>query len=198
MKDFREIQQRMSFGSRHGGSKGGGGDSAGDEAKPSGFDFDLQLPTPSARRATAITTISGTIAVIVGGEKKIVEVKPLKANLGKTLDDPALKAVGVNVEIVNPSKPAKPKSGLSFGPDTSKGVTLILSGNLDEIASISILDASGKKLNNGSMWHDSGGTRTINYGLEKPLADSTVMQIEVWPGQKIITVPVELKDLKLP
>jgi hypothetical protein len=48
------------------------------------------------------------------------------------------------------------------------------------------------------MWSDSGGSRTINYGLEKPLADDTVLQIEVWPGQKTLTVPIALKDVKLP
>src|SRR5205823_10898934 len=94
MKDFREIQQPMSFG-RHRGADSGDSD----EAKPSGFDFDLRLPTPSARAAKSIKQISGTVAVLVGGEKKIVEVKPLKANLGKTIDDPALKTVGVSAKI---------------------------------------------------------------------------------------------------
>ena len=38
----------------------------------------------------------------------------------------------------------------------------------------------------------------ISYELDKNLADDMVLQLEVWPGQKTVTVPIELKDIKLP
>src|SRR5689334_8294275 len=60
--------------------------------KPSGFDIELKLPTPPARAARSIKTVAGSLVVLVGGEKKVVEVKNIKANLGKAIDDPALKS----------------------------------------------------------------------------------------------------------
>jgi hypothetical protein len=199
MKEMREIRKPMSFGNRN-------------EAKTTGFDFDLDLPTPSARSAKSIN-VSGTFQVVVGGEKKVVEVKPIKASLGKTVDDPALKAVGVTVEIVDPGTPAggasaspaappprakKRSAHASISPDATQGLSLMLSGKLDEIAQIDILDAAGKKLNNGSMSQETGGKRLINYGIDGGLPKDAVLHIEVWPGQKTLTVPFELKDVKLP
>jgi hypothetical protein len=48
------------------------------------------------------------------------------------------------------------------------------------------------------MRNDDGGKRTVSYFLEKTLSDDMALQLEAWPGQKTITIPIELKDLKLP
>ena len=93
---FDEIREPQTFGSGFGNKK--------EEPKPTGFDVTLKLPTPAARSAKTIKSVIGSIEVLVGGEKKIVSVKPLKSNLGKTIDDPALKSLGVTVELVDPAK----------------------------------------------------------------------------------------------
>jgi hypothetical protein len=165
------------------------------QPKPTGFDFDLRLAATSARGAKTIKQLSGSLQVIVGGEKKVVEVKQLKKNVGKTIDDPALKAVGVTFELVDP---AKRGLGAMILSEAGKSVTAILTGKMDEIAEVRIIDASGEKLNHGSMWSDGDGKRTITYDVEKDLSDDMTLQIEVWPGQKTITVPIEMKDVKLP
>ena len=77
-------------------------------------------------------------------------------------------------------------------------MTAQISGKADALADVSIVDASGEQLNQGSMWTDDGGVRTVTYDLEKPLPDDASLQLEVWPGQKTVTVPFELKDVKLP
>ncbi len=182
MNDFQEIREPMNFGDRS-------------QPKRTGFDFDLTLPTPSARQATTLKTVSGSLELLVGGTKKVVVVKPIKASLGKTIEDPALKAVGVTFEIIDPAKKGK---GDFFGPDTSKGVTVQISGNINEIANIDIVDSAGKKLNNGEMSQEEGGKRLINYGIDGALPSNAALHIEVWPGQKTITVPFEIKDVKLP
>jgi hypothetical protein len=48
------------------------------------------------------------------------------------------------------------------------------------------------------MWSDELGKRSITYDLEEPLTDDAILELEVWPGQKTITVPFEFKDIKLP
>lgn len=172
-----------------------------DEPKPTGFDFDLKLPTPSARSAKSMS-LKATMQVLVGGEKKIITVKPIKANLGKTLDDPALAAVGVKITLVDPAKGAGTGTvGRLMGIGSPKGVTLHIVGDPDAIASVEIVDASGKRASHDSMSRSKTGVtneKTITYFLDKPPTDDLALNIEVWPGQKRITVPIELKDVQLP
>jgi len=180
---FEEVREIQTFGM----------DDA--KPKPTGFDIELTLPTVSARGAKTIKQVSGSVQVLVGGEKKVVQVKQLKKSIGKAVEDPALKALGVTFTLVDPSKAGA--GAMIFG-DKDKSMTAEISGNSDAIAEVSIVDASGEKLNQGSMWNDAGTKRIVTYDLEKTLSDDMTLQIEVWPGQKTLTVPIELKDVKLP
>jgi hypothetical protein len=170
--------------------------------KPTGFDVELKLPTPPLRSARTIN-VTGELQVLVGGEKKIISVKPIQQNLGKAVDDAALKSLGVSFALIDPSKPASPSAGGLIaralrGGDTGKSLTVQISGNIPAIASIAIVDSSGKNLNQGAYWSDDKGVRTMTYDLEKPLPADASLQLEVWPGEKAITIPIELKDVKLP
>lgn len=179
--NYQDVREPMSFGM------------SDNAPKPTGFDIDLKLQTPSARNAKLIKQIAGEIKVIAGGEKKVIEVKQLKQKWGKTIDDPALKALGVTFQLVDPAKP----QGMMMG-DPQSSVPAIISGKPDAIAEVRIVDASGEKLNSGSSWNDENNTRKIVYSLDKPLADDMVMQIECWVGEKTVTVPIDLKDVNLP
>jgi hypothetical protein len=154
---FEDIREPMSFGFDE------------NKPKPSGFDIELKLPTPSARSAKAIKQISGSVQVLAGGEKKVIEVKKLKSSAGKAVDDPVLKQLGVSFTLLDPSKAAP--GGMMMMGEKDKSVT---------------------------SWSDQGDKRVITYFLEKTLSDDMALQIEVWPGQKTIRVPIELKDVKLP
>lgn len=184
LKGFDDIRQRMTFGNHN-----------EDKPKPTGFDFTLTLPTPSARAAKTVS-ISATLEVLAGGEKKIVEVKDIKGHLGKTIEDPALKAVGVSFQILDPAE----QTGSGFRPsaNANKDVVALISGKVEALASVHIVNKAGKKLNNSAMWSDDGNNRTITYECNEPLPADAVLQLEVWPGQKTVTVPIELKDVKLP
>src|SRR5262249_22285956 len=94
--NFEEVREPQSFGM----------DGQQPSAKPSGFDFELKLPTLPARAAKSIAQVSAAMQVLVGGEKKIVEVRQIKKNFGKTIDDPALKTLGITFELTDPSKRA--------------------------------------------------------------------------------------------
>jgi hypothetical protein len=166
--------------------------------KPTGFDIDVKLPTLSARSAKTIKLIKGEMQILIGGDKKVVEVKGIKANYGKPIPDPALKAVGVTITVVDPSKRGAGGTVGFGGGDPNKSVSLSISGNADAVADVSIVNAAGTKLNQGSMSSGDAKSKSITYDLQEPLVDDTVLQIEVWPGQKTVKVPFELKDVKLP
>jgi hypothetical protein len=191
---FREVREAQGF-------------SRPDQPKPSGFDVDLKLPTPSARNAKSIKVIAGMLEVLVGGEKKIVQVKQLKSNMGKAVDDPALKALGVTFTLIDPnnrSMKAKLGGAILGGGNPNKSVSAEITGNIDALADVRIVDAKGEKLSRSSMWSDDplpaggGRKRSITYDLENPLPDDAILELEVWPGQKTVTVLFEFRDLKLP
>lgn len=171
----------------------------GNAPKPTGFDFELKLPTPSARSAKTIKLIKGEMQVLVGGEKKIVQVKSIKQNFGKTLDDPALKQANITLTLIDPKAPSARgmMNMMMGGGDANKRLSIVVSGELSALGEVKVMDG-GEKINPGSFWGDDNGKRSITYDLEKPLPDNAVLEIEVWPGQKKITVPFELKDVKLP
>ena len=160
--------------------------------KPTGFDLDLKLPTPTARSAKSLKMLSGQFQVIIGGEKKEIEVKSIKTHIGKPLDDPALKAAGITFTITDPAKAEM------SGGEKGKDLPVTIAGDLAALGEVTIADASGEKLNNGSMWNDMGGKRSISYSLNKVLPADAVLKIEVFPGQKKVTVPFEIKEVKLP
>jgi hypothetical protein len=180
---FQDIQEPMSFGMGE------------NKPKPTGFEVELRLPTPSARGAKTIKQVSGSVSVLVGGEKKVVQFKQIKQNLGKAVEDPVLKQMGVTVKLLDPSK-APP--GMMMMGEKDKSLNVEFTGNFDALAEVNIVDASGEKVSQGSMRNDDGGKRTVSYFLEKTLSDDMALQLEAWPGQKTITIPIELKDLKLP
>jgi hypothetical protein len=182
-EQFQDIQEPMRFGMDE------------NKPKPTGFEVELKLPTPSARGAKSIKQVSGSVSVLVGGEKKVVQVKKLKSGLGKAVEDAALKQVGVTVTLVDPGK-AGPMAMMMGEKD--KSVTAELSGNIDAIAEVSIVNVAGDKQSQGSMFNDDGPKRVVTYFLENNLSDDMALQIEVWPGQKTLTIPIELKDVTLP
>jgi hypothetical protein len=179
--------------------------------KPTGFDVDLKLPTPAARSAKSIKVVAGNLVVLVGGEKKVIEIKPIKSHIGEPIDDPALKALGVSFTLIDPSARSMKQKiggaiiGSSVGGKRDRSVSAEIVGNIDAIAQVTIVDPSGKKLSGSSMWSDEpnpagggGGKRSITYNVDKPLPADATMQIEVYPGQKTVPVVFELKDIKLP
>ena len=113
-----------------------------------------------------------------------------RLSLGKAVEDPALKSLGVTFTLVDPSR--RTGSAKMFGGPADKSVSATIAGNIDAIASVSIVDAAGKKLSNSAMWTDEPAARNVSYQLDAALPADAALQIEVWPGQKTLTVPFEL------
>jgi hypothetical protein len=173
----------------------------GDDAKkpkPTGFDVEVRLHTPPARSAKTIS-VRGEMQVLAGGEKKVVRTRDLKKMVGKTVDDPALKAVGVTITVLDPAKPSL-DAVIFGGGKGGKSVPLQLAGSLDAIAELRFVDDKGKSINEGSMSRSDqpADKKTITYELSNPLDEGTTLEVEVWPGQKAVKVPFGLQDVKLP
>jgi hypothetical protein len=191
-EQFREVREPESF--------GGFGDRE-KKPKPTGFDVDVRLSTVPARQAKTLRVVHGEMVVLAGGEKKIVAVKSIPQHYNKPIEDAALKAVGVTFTMLDPEKKAADLGVIILGGgDRKKSVPVQITGNVDAIASVKFVDKSGQDLGQGSMSQNGqpADKRTITYELSQPVSDDVTLQIEVWPGQKIVKVPFELKDVKLP
>jgi hypothetical protein len=156
-----------------------------EEKKKTGtFDATIGLTLPP-RKATAIKSLKGEFQVLAGGEEKVVTLTKLKSMQGKPLADPALKAAGITGTVAKAS-----------GDDPALAIDY--KGSTDAIKEVEILDASGKSVSSGRFSSGFGDQQTVNYMLNKPLDDAMTMKIHLIVGQKAVTVPFELKDVKLP
>lgn len=166
-------------------------DFGGDKKDHKWLDVDLSLPASPARSATTIKTLEASVDLLTGGEEKTIEVTDIPSHYGKALEDPALKAIGLAITLKAPAK-AKEAQG-----PAGKEVAMEIKGD-PALAKIEIVDAKGERISNGSMWNDVEGVRTISYYVEDKLPVDAKVKITCWPGQKRVTVPIKLSEIKLP
>jgi len=152
-----------------------------------GFDMELYLGIPS-RKATQIKALRGEFQVMAGGEEKTVSVTKLKSLMGKSIEDPALKAAGLTIKVLDPEKQGE-------GANT---LALELKGNINAMKKGEILDAAGKSFSDGNFSMGSESEQTTTYSLSRPLDDAMMLKLHLVVGQKAVTVPVDLSDLALP
>jgi len=155
-----------------------------EEKKTDAFDATINLALP-ARKATAIKSLKGEFQVLAGGDEKTVTLTKLKSMQGKPLSDPALKAAGISGTFTKPT-----------GDDPA--IAIDYKGSTNAIKDVEITDATGKSVSQGRFSSGFGDQQTVNYMLNKPLDDTMTMKINLIVGQKSVTVPFELKDVKLP
>lgn len=166
----------------------------GMDEKEQGFRFDLNLPTLPPRKAKSIKLVEGTVKVVAGGTKKLIEVPIKPEQYGKPVDDPALKELGVTFTLTDPK--AKKNGFMMGGGDNSVPATI--SGNREALAEVTVVDGAGEEISNGSMWNDQEKTREVSYFVNGKLPDGAKVRIEVWPGQKTLTVPFKFENIELP
>lgn len=165
----------------------------GMDEKEQGFRFDLTLPVVAPRNAKSIKLVEGTVTVIAGGTQKFVEVPIKPESYGKPVDDPALKELGVTFTL---SDPKAGGTGFKMGDDQS--VTAQIGGKIEALGEVKVVDGSGNAISNGSMWSESGGGRVASYFVNGKLPEGAKVRIEVWPGQKTVTVPFKFENVELP
>ena len=75
--------------------------------------------------------------------------------------------------------------------------TLEITGPEDAIEKMEVLEG-GKNVSNGSSSFGMNDKRTITLSLEKPLTDAMTVKLHLMVGQKLVDVPIDLKDIPLP
>ena len=159
------------------------------QEEPKHFDLDVQLQPPP-RKATRLKSLKGEVQVQAGGEKQTVTLTKIPSLYGQQVQDPALKAAGLTVTVVDP------KAGQSFVSGDS--ITIQVKGNSDVIQNADITNAAGDRISHGHFSTGFNNEKTIGYDLTQPLDDEVTMKLNLLVNQKTVTVPFELKDVELP
>jgi hypothetical protein len=167
---------------------------APDASRPPELQVALAAPP---RTATRIARVKGELYVKAGGRTDVVTVAAVSDRIGKPVVHPALKAARLTVAIVDP-KTAKPEDGLP--PDAAGGNTLTVKivGDNSAVKRIEVVGPHGQSVSPGRSSSTSGNITIHTLMLERTLDASMSLKIETLSGQKLVRVPLDLKDIPLP
>lgn len=162
-----------------------------------GFRVELEM-APAARKAAKIKVLRGEFQVLAGGKEVKVTASKLPGMIGKSIEDPQLKAAGVEIRVLDPKKARGGLFGLGGGGGDGKSLPLELKGKIAAVQKIEILDEDGETATQGHMSSGSDEQQNRTYDLKRPLDDKMKLQIDLIIGQKTVKVPFDLKDIPLP
>jgi len=184
---FEELQKAFGF-------------SSGDEKKAAEFQVKLEFGNPP-RSAKAIQNLTGTIELLMPEKDPAAVITASVAkDGGKPLENPALKAAGVQFSLRKPGKEQKKEDGpFGIGGLGENDLGYQITDPNKKVASVEFFDAAGKKLeSNGRMSSGFGGTQTVTITFrDKPPADA-IAKIYVVTDKSVVTVPLALKNVVLP
>jgi hypothetical protein len=193
-KPLPEKENRFSSDGFEELQKGFGGDKKADE-----FQVKLEFGNPP-RSAKAIKALNGTIELLIPkmDPASIVPASFAK-DTGKPLDNPVLKAAGVELTLQAPGAKPKGAGGFGFGGGGENDLSYQIKDPKGKVASIEFFDTGGRKLeSNGRSSFGMGGSKNVSVSFNaKPPADA-VAKIYVVTDKSVVTVPLELKDVRLP
>jgi hypothetical protein len=170
---FRDYENAFFRHSKFGGKS--------ESVKPQ-VELDLALP---ARAAVKVAHLRGSLELSDGGKTNTVELADLKHAGKKAVPLPNGSPVGLL--IVVPSD------------DNVRSISVESTGDDNALASLEVVDASGKRISNGmSSWSFNGGPAQKSLGLAKPLDDSMKLVVKIVSDRKFTKVPFYLKDVPLP
>ena len=142
----------------------------------------------SARAATAIEMLEGSLSVRVAEKKEVIVPAPAKL-VGKTIEEKTLKAIGVSLAVVE------------FSQDGPTYMKLTAVDPEDRIGEMDIIDAKGKSYvsSRGSMRAgDQNAKKEFSIGGDDKLPPDARLKISVTTSRADIPVTLRLVDLPLP
>ncbi|GEM_PF-1648590 len=146
--------------------------------------MDIELAVP-ARAAARIVRLRGSLDLSDGGKTNTVELAGLKRAGKREVPLPNGSPVGVTIEV--PSN------------DNIRSISLQCTGDDSALASVEIVDGTGKNISTGiSSWSLNGGPVQKSLGLAKALDDSMKLVVKVISDRKFTHVTFDLKDIPLP
>lgn len=169
------------------------------KSKDDEFEVKLEFGNPP-RAAKAVKEITGSIELLIPSKDPAAVINAsLAKDAGKPLDNPALKAAGVEFTLKAPKKSEKKESGGSIFGSDENGISYEIKDPKSMVASVEVFDAGGKKLEpNGHMSGGFGGAKSVTISFsEKPPADATI-KIYLVTEKSVISVPLALKNIALP
>jgi len=140
---------------------------------------------PSARTASKIAHLRGSLELADAGTVQTVEAAGLKGAGTKALAIPTSAKLQV--------------SATASAGDNVRSISLEITGDESALESVEVIDGAGRKVSNGmSSWSINTGPAHKSLGLTKPLDDTMRLVVKIILDRKIIKVPFDLKDIALP
>jgi hypothetical protein len=169
------------------------------------FSYTINLKT-SNRAATKLSHFCGKLSILTSGESKAATFHKLKELIGKKLNDPTLRAAGIEAELISLGKKDDTSGG---NGDNNNQFQVRLTGQLsgldyekEQVYSISVTDGSGTsalaKRNGIINVKENGNEWVVQYTLNQPISDVLTLTIKVRIGQKEVAFPFDFKDIVLP
>jgi hypothetical protein len=123
---------------------------------------------------------------MAGGQRQRIEISNLLASIDHELIHPVLKEAGLHVQFL--SHPP------FHGDPPLTSLALKVPRDMAQIRSVAIYEGSD------DISHGNGGPGedTWEIFLKHSLTAAMVLKLEIVDGQKVITVPLELNDVRLP
>jgi len=152
------------------------------------------------RRAEKISVLKGEALVCVGGKTETLTFDRLKSRMGTKLSNPLLIQTGLEVYVGRVSMvPATMPFTMpaTFARQLERyGVRISQLPGVG-ISEVRLLDADGSvKYRTSSM---TGTKQGLVFSLNRQtITDAVTLQIDVYTGAELRTVPFELRDIELP
>ena len=131
-------------------------------------------------------TVKGEFKIKTGGSRQTIELADVLQTLDKNIDDPKLKALGLEVK-----------------PNRDEGnVRINLQGKLDSVVKVHLLDQRGNKPDGllGTSWGGAGNAFSYNFQFENDasIPANLMFRIDVAEDLEELAIPFDLQKVDIP
>ena len=131
-------------------------------------------------------TVKGEFKIKTGGSRQTIELADVFQTLDKNIDDPKLKALGLEV------KPNRDEGNVRIG----------LQGKLDSVVKVHLLDQRGNKPDGllGTSWGGAGNAFSYNFQFENDasIPANLMFRIDVAEDLEELAIPFDLQKVDIP
>jgi len=156
------------------------------EKNPNKIKLELSLDTTERKAKTV--SVDGVL-LVKAGDQSAVFIKNAAAMNQQKFEHDVLKKAGVNIIVGAKSE---------FGNDSQEGISMEITGKLDAIAEVKLMDAKGKTVSNGSSSSTFNGKMFKKiYTKGKPGKDLMV-KLMIITKEVERKLPFKLENVELP
>jgi len=148
----------------------------------------LELTLDNTERTATSVDIQGNL-LLKAGEQKAAFFKDVAKMVDKELAHDLLKKAGVTIIVGKKSK---------FGNSSNDQVRLEVSGKLDLVGDISLVNSKGESASNGSSRSGFGGKDNYSFYIDSKAKDDVFLKVMIATNQKEVKVPFKIIKQPLP